>query len=886
MLAAFLTAVAVAAPAAGLEPFVPNDPYFFTNNPEGFPGQWYLDKQTSGAVVDINVRGAWERGLTGQGVVIGFIDSGIEYTHPDLAPNYRADLSWNFETNTADPIPSESHGTAVAGLAVARGGNGIGVTGVAPYAEFASLRLWWPYYVDNSSQIQADAAAQRLHSTGPDPQIHIKNLSYGENYGLAALRYPEIYTIEQAIRDSTAAGTIHVTIAQNQRLEHGVQYGIDGDANRKTVARMPEVITVAALNYQGTFAEYSNWGSCVTATVPSGETIWRGGVNLTTTDQTGTDGYNNHYNLGDTFPDRDYTSIFTGTSSAAPIMSGVLALAKQANPALDTRMAKHLLAQTSVMVDPLDSTPMGGWTTNAAGYHFNNNYGFGLVDADALTLAATQYSGVTPLVTNTTGRNKVGTYLPINDPVGISQTATIDWNDPLEEVLVRLTINEFDQWWKLGPHWYGRYYGKLQLELTSPSGTHSLLAFENPNAFRFDSFDSTNQSFDWTFTSNAFWGEDPSGDWIVALSHPLPSSGSFDSQYRWDSFELITRSGSLVPLAGTGEGIVVYWSGDGSWNATNDNWGIEPGVYSGTAWRNDPRDHAVFEGTGGTVTLAEPVTAGAITFNAPGYTMTGGTLTLTESATVTTNDVDARIESVIDGSDGLTKAGSGILELTGANIYVGGTVINGGTLLVNNTEGSGTGEGTVTVNHGGILGGSGSMLGAMIVAQGGVVAPGNSPGTLFGTDALFEGGGGYQFEVNQAEGTAGYDPGWDLLALSGTLTIEATSANPFVIDVTSLALDNTAGVVWDFDPFQGYVWTLVTAAEGIFGFDPSAFFVNTENFANDLMGGTFFVTADANNLHLQFNPVPEPSSATALLGMGLVGALLRRRKRRRGGRTR
>ncbi len=253
---------------------------------------------------------------------------------------------------------------------------------------------------------------------------------------------------------------------------------------------------------------------------------------------------------------------------------------------------------------------------------------------------------------------------------------------------------------------------------------------------------------------------------------------------------------------------------------------------------------------------------------------------------VSEDSVFARIESVIDGSDGLTKAGSGILELTGANIYVGGTVINGGTLLVNNTGGSGTGEGTVTVNSGGILGGSGSMLGAMIVAQGGVVAPGNSPGTLTGTDALFEGGGGYQFEVNQADGDASADPGWDLLALSGSLTIEATSANPFVIDVTSLALDNTAGVVADFDPFHGYLWTLVTAADGIIGFDPSAFLVKTDNFANELMGGTFFVTADANNLHLQFNPVPEPSSATALLGMALVGGLLHHRKRRREGAAR
>ena len=65
-------------------------------------------------------------------------------------------------------------------------------------------------------------------------------------------------------------------------------------------------------------------------------------------------------------------------------MSGILALAKEAQPNLNTRFAKHLLARTCRLIDPYDSTPMGGWTTNGAGYHFNNNYGFGLVDADAL----------------------------------------------------------------------------------------------------------------------------------------------------------------------------------------------------------------------------------------------------------------------------------------------------------------------------------------------------------------------------------------------------------------------------------------------------------------------------------------------------------------------
>ena len=57
---------------------------------------------------------------------------------------------------------------------------------------------------------------------------------------------------------------------------------------------------------------------------------------------------------------------------------------------------------------------------------------------------------------------------------------------------------------------------------------------------------------------------------------------------------------------------------------------------------------------------------------------------------------------------GLTKAGAGILELTGNNDYTGGTIVNAGTLLANNTSGSGTGTGSVTVNSTGTLGGTGT----------------------------------------------------------------------------------------------------------------------------------------------------------------------------------
>jgi len=535
--------------------FVPNDPYYTTGNPVGFPGQWHLNKQTSTATVDANLVPAWNRNLTGQGVIIGIVDDGLQRLHPDLAPNYIAADSENLGDGIGgitDPSPvfgntnatssdGDNHGTSVAGVAAGRGGNGIGGTGAAPLASLAGLRI---DFANQTTQMFVDGTL--YHSSGANTSIKVKNHSYG-------ISVPYILSNAEANAAVTSsnAGTIHVFAAGNERSSHGavidvnnngifdpdIDYPIDADANKKHLQSLQETIDVAALASSGIFSSYSNWGSNIWVTAPS-NSFRAGELAITTTDRTGgavaTGGYNNSAGGGDgdAFPDLDYNSIFGGTSSATPLVSGIMALGKQARPNMDVRMAKHLLARTSKVVDAADvdvhsnclvlpACP-AGWQTNGAGLKFNENYGFGLIDADAFTALAANTLSVTPLVTQTVGTTNVGQAIPDNNTTGVSRNFVLLAGAPLEEV--ELTLNITHPW-----------RGDLEAFVRSPAGTLSRLIYRNGA----DSFNNIN----WTFLTNAFWGENPLGTWTVTVRDVFAADVG-----TWNSFSVLAKMGTIVAI--------------------------------------------------------------------------------------------------------------------------------------------------------------------------------------------------------------------------------------------------------------------------------------------------------------------------------------------------
>jgi autotransporter-associated beta strand protein len=244
-------------------------------------------------------------------------------------------------------------------------------------------------------------------------------------------------------------------------------------------------------------------------------------------------------------------------------------------------------------------------------------------------------------------------------------------------------------------------------------------------------------------------------------------------------------------------------------------------------------------------------------------------------AKINSNGFNVATSQALTGTGGLEKLGAGSLTLSANNTYAGTTTVTEGLLKVNGSVGS------VQVNSGASLGGSGTT-GSLLVN--GTLTPGNSPGTLNTGSQTWFNGGNYNWQIFDATGSAG--SGYDLLNISGSLDLSNLTAGGFGINMWSLSGINpdVSGNATNFNAANNYSWILAQAAAGITGFEATDFsiFTSANNGAagfSNTFDGALSIAVAGNNLVLNYQAVPEPSSA-ALTLLGLVSTLALARRRR------
>lgn len=458
-----------------------------------FNAQWHLTNSAEGEF-DLNIVDVWDD-YTGDGIEIAVLEPGIERDHPDLIANYSNYKDWDFANNDTNVSNGDSdrHGTSVTGIIAATANNDIGGVGIAYDSTVFGLGISGSQRSTYSTAL--NNASGQSETESRNREADIVNMSFGSS-GYFSNRSSINTVAFIAALDTTAEigrnglGTILVKSAGNYRKNNVETNHEAADANT-------HMIVVANVDRTGAIAASSSYGSSVLVSAF--------GQSILTTDMTGTGGRE----------EGDYTieSPVNGTSFSAPMVSGIAALMLDANPNLGWRDVQEILSYSARQVGSEVGAGISGsekyaWSFNGAnnwnggGLHFSNDYGFGLVDAKAAVRLAETWDG--PAQTSANQETTSTDFLNTTTTISTSGTAfsqAINTSLTLEHVEVDV---RFTEWYDLGD---------LDLRLTSPSGTTSILI---DNAGEDDgTADGGFGSGRWTFTSNAFRGEDSAGTWTL-----------------------------------------------------------------------------------------------------------------------------------------------------------------------------------------------------------------------------------------------------------------------------------------------------------------------------------------------------------------------------------
>ena len=482
--------------------------------------QWNLKNTgqlggTSGQ--DIRVENVWSGGNMGAGIGVAVIDNGLHEAHPDLTDNVDTARGHDY-TGDGLLFPSHSHGTSVAGVIAARD-NDLGGRGVAPRATVYGYNL----LLSEIDEDEVDAMTRNMATTGAS------NNSWGaiEGPGLD----PAAETWEMAIDTGVTTGYGGKGVVYVWSAGNGAPFD---NANFDGYVNYYGVTAVCSVDDRGRRVGSSEMGANLWICAPS---MGAGRPGIFTT-----------YNYG------RYGDSFSGTSAAAPTVSGVVALVRAANTALTWRDVKLILAGSARK----NHTSNSGWRTGAAkygasgNYNFNHEYGFGVVDAKAAVDLANGWENLPPFIET--------------DPVEATPDLSIPdatTSDPGATVTSTVTIGtevEFVEFVEVVADFEAPAFRDLRVELVSPSSAVSTLAVpfggldEDGNTFGIDP--------DYRFGSARHLGEDPAGTWTLRVTDHLAADTATLKSWSLKIYGHRSTPGApAVPFATAGQrALTVFWS--------------------------------------------------------------------------------------------------------------------------------------------------------------------------------------------------------------------------------------------------------------------------------------------------------------------------------------
>ena len=308
--------------------------------------------------VDIDAPEAWDITTGNSNVIIGVIDTGIAYDHPDLAaniwknpgetPNDRIDndgnglvddiFGYDFRSGDSDPMDSVGHGTHVAGTVGAVGNNNSGVTGVMHKVKLMALKA-----SDEKGNLPEDAILSAIdYAIGKGARVI--NASFTRRGLCSKSEYA-------ALSRANARGVMVLAAAGNENLDSDKDgnrifpAGYSVDTSPDCGSALPNVISVAAINQTGAKASFSNFGASSVQIAAPGENI-----NST---KPGTPNATNDYQL------------LSGTSQATPHVTGVVGLLLSVNPNLTVAEIRNAILNTGDVSSELKGFVSTGRRLNA-----------------------------------------------------------------------------------------------------------------------------------------------------------------------------------------------------------------------------------------------------------------------------------------------------------------------------------------------------------------------------------------------------------------------------------------------------------------------------------------------------------------------------------------